>query len=470
MKRSGPVVRTMGTVMTMPRFPRLLLGLAAAAVCRPAVAVAQRLVATPETGQTLTLDDALAIARRHNPSYQQILNAQARAAAQRRAAYGALLPSIATDFGVGLREGRQQFFAGIPFGSPNNVLSSSGGLSAQLRISPGVGYGLSAASRSFEAADFDLEQVEYALRRDVTVQYMTALQAKARVVLTDSLLASAEAQLEQARARAKAGLQTDLDVRRSEVAVGQAEVQRLQAVSLAEVEMFRLYQQLGLSQGRAVELSADLPIALPSGDLPDLVTRALEVSPQLKAARARVSATQSTYRAQTTSYLPSLQLSASVSGATQKLQGTVAPAQAGQAQGTFPFDFVRQPYTLNAGLSLPLFDGFQREQAISVAAANRRDAEASLRQAELAVQTTVVSQVTILRADAKAVDINGKNRQAAREALSLADQRYRLGLANLVDLLQARADFERASNDYITSVYTFHRDRAQLEAVTGPLR
>lgn len=456
--------------MTITRlFPVVPLGLVVL-LGRPGTAGAQRVVATPQSGQTLTLDDALVIARRHNPAYQQILNAQTRASAQRRAAYGALLPSVSTDFGVGLREGRQQFFAGVPFGSPNNVLSSSGGLSARLSISPGLGYGLTAANRSYEAADHDLEQVELALRRDVTVQYMTALQAKARVALTDSLMASAETQLEQARARAKAGLQTDLDVRRSEVALGQAEVQRLQAVSQAEVEMFRLYQQLGLAQGRGVELSADLPIVMPTGALADLVTRALEVSPQLKAARARVSASQNTYRAQTTAYLPSLQLSASVSGATQKLQGTVTAAQAAQSQGTFPFDFVRQPYTLNAGLSLPLFDGFQREQAISVAAANRRDAEAQLRQAELAVQTTVVSQVTILQADAKAVEINGKNRQAAREALSLADQRYRLGLASLVDLVQARADYERASNDYITSVYTFHRDRAQLEAVTGPLR
>jgi outer membrane protein len=421
-------------------------------------------------GKPLTLDDALAIAKRNNPTYQQALNSQDRAAAQRRSAYGALIPSVNSSFDIGLREGRQQFFAGVPFGAANNVVSSSGGLNASMTIAPGLGFGLRSANNSYAAAESDVNTGLLTLRRDVTVQFMNALQARARIALQDTLLASARTQLELTAARAKAGLATDLDLRRSEVSVGQAEVQLLQARSQAEVELFRLFQQMGVSQQSGVVLSGDLPVTAPPADIAALQAKAAANSPELRARRSRLVAAQNTYRAQQTTYLPSLNLSASISGVTQTLQGTLPPGSTNAGQGTFPFDFVRQPYNLSAGLQFPIFNGFQREQNVAAAGAGRRDAEAQLRQTELAVQTIVVSQATILQADFRSVEINQRNLAAAREALKLAEDRYRLGLASIVDLVQVRADLERASNDYITSVYTFHRDYAQLEAVTGPLR
>jgi outer membrane protein len=433
----------------------------------PVSALAQAPATAPAT---LTLDQALAIAKRNNPAYLQVQNARVRSAAQRRTAYGALIPSVNSSFGIDFREGRQQVIAGQLFGSAADQLSSSGALSASMTISPGLGFGLRAVSAQLNAADQDVELNLLSIRRDVTVQFMNALQARARVGLQDSLLASAKTQLELAQARAKAGLATELDTRRSQVSVGQAEVALLQARSQADVELFRLFQQMGVAQQSNVQLSSDLPIALPTGDLNALLDKAMRSSPDLQARRARVNAAGQEYRARQATYLPSLTLSASVAGQTTQRQGAFPAGQPNTDVGSFPIGLTRQPYGIGAQFSLPIFNGFQREQQVQVAATNRKDAEYALRAGELAVQTTVVSQYTILQADFKAVEINRANVQAAREALTLAEDRFRLGLANLVDLVQVRADLERASNDYITSVYTFHRDFVQLEAVTGPLR
>ena len=60
---------------------------------------------------------------------------------------------------------------------------------------------------------------------------------------------------------------------------------------------------------------------------------------------------------------------------------------------------------------------------------------------------------------------------AARTALQLAQERYRVGLNSLVDLQQARADFDRAETDRIDALYEFHRSFAALENAVGrPLR
>ena len=46
-----------------------------------------------------------------------------------------------------------------------------------------------------------------------------------------------------------------------------------------------------------------------------------------------------------------------------------------------------------------------------------------------------------------------------------------IGASTFIDVLQARGDFERAQNDYITAVYQYQRDFATLENAVGrPLR
>ena len=49
------------------------------------------------TATTLSLDEAISLAKRNNPSYLQLLNSRTRADANLRAAYGSLLPSASTN-------------------------------------------------------------------------------------------------------------------------------------------------------------------------------------------------------------------------------------------------------------------------------------------------------------------------------------------------------------------------------------
>jgi outer membrane protein len=140
-------------------------------------------------------------------------------------------------------------------------------------------------------------------------------------------------------------------------------------------------------------------------------------------------------------------------------------------QGRFPLDFTRQPYNLSASFSLPLFNGFRREADVQQATVQRRNAENTRRQEELRVTTEVSAAYLTLTANKQAVDLQEQNSRTARTALSLAEERYRAGAINLVELIQARTDFERAETDRINAIYDFQRAFAQLEAAVGrPLR
>ena len=69
------------------------------------------------------------------------------------------------------------------------------------------------------------------------------------------------------------------------------------------------------------------------------------------------------------------------------------------------------------------------------------------------------------------VALQEENVRTARTALSLAQERYRVGAISIVDLVQARGDYERAETDRITAVYDVQRAFAALENAVGrPLR
>src|SRR5207247_5026689 len=57
----------------------------------------------------------------------------------------------------------------------------------------------------------------------------------------------------------------------------------------------------------------------------------------------------------------------------------------------FPFSFTKSPRSIAATLSLPLFDGFAREQRLQEAMASRSDARYSVKARELALTADVTA-------------------------------------------------------------------------------
>ena len=477
--------------------------------------VAGPLAAQGSGGPTLTLEEALGLAKQNNPLYLQSINSRHRAENALRSAYGTLLPSASTSFGSSYRQGKPQFFQGVAFGANSDVLSSSWGLNFNYNINPAALAALKTEKALLEAAETDVTGAEQSLRAFVTQQYILTLQLQARAALQDSLVISNQLQLDLARAKAGVGSATSLDVKRAEVAVGQQQVASLRAHNLADVAVLQLFQQLGVPMPGTVRLTSTFPISEPTMQVTQLLDMAKQGNPTLKTLQSRENAASSTYRGAQSQYAPSLNLSASFGGTTQKYtdneylvnQGrtqavgaqsscfaqdslrrgaglpsilsqcnsiifTDAQASALRASNdVFPFKFTSNPYNLSLSLSLPLFDGFTREQRVGDAATARSDARYSIRAQELKLTADVTSAWTTLVADYRAVRQQEINVQSAREALQLAQERYRVGLNSLVDLQAARSDYETAEAGRIDAVFEYHRAYSALESAVGrPLR
>ena len=511
----GPLPMTSSRLHHM-RISALMLALATAsgALFAPALSAQPPAATASAQGSVLTLADAIALARRNNPGFATASNARRSAAAIVRAANGALLPSVNTSFGSSYREGRQTFFQGQAFGATNDQLSTDVSGSAQLNISVGAINDRRQAKFNQSATESDISAAEQRLRTDITAQYLTALQAQARASLQDTLVATTTAQLQLARARLQVGSGTQLDVQRAEVADGQQRVAALNARNQAAIEIVRLVQQVGVTADPGLRLDPNLA-ATPSVELQTILDMARKTNPQLEGLRLREEGSKRAVASAKGSYFPSLALSASLSGFTNRFTDTKQLLTSGQlgtlssrascirseevraalnlanslsqcqaiaftpaqeqsirdSQAKYPFAFTRNPYSLNASLSLPIFNGFRREQQVESATVQRRDAANSLRTQELKVTADVTAAYLSLTTSQQTVALQVQNVATARTVLSLAQERYRVGAISLVELVQARGDFEKAETDRINAVYDVQRAFTALEAAVGrPLR
>jgi len=489
----------------------LLLGLVAASAQASAQVVPRDSIAP----STLTIEQAIDLARRNNPLLQQTLNTRIGARASVRSAYGALLPSADASFNAQRQQGGQQIFSGTSLGASSDVNQSSYqiGFNYMINSATLITPSLQRANRA--AVEADIGGATENLRSDVSQQYLQTLQAEATADLQDSLLVASQQELILAQAREIVGSGTQLDVQRAQVTLGIQRVAVLNARNQVAIEKLRLFQLMGVSQPANVQLVSQFPVTPIDLDLQQLIASAHDQNPSVVALRSRERVADLNVRRERGEYSPTLSLSTGIGGYTFGYANGNFPVQQAQSQfdasrtscirteevraalnlsnqlaacnamaftdaeaqairsgnSKFPFNFTKAPRSFSATLSLPIFDGFSREQRVQEAMASRSDARYGVKSKELALTADVTAAYLTLTTAEKTVELQEENSAAAKQELKLVQDRYRIGATTFVDLSEARATYERAESDRITAVYNYHKAFAVLESAVGhPLR
>jgi outer membrane protein len=101
----------------------------------------------------------------------------------------------------------------------------------------------------------------------------------------------------------------------------------------------------------------------------------------------------------------------------------------------------------------------------------REDARFLVRARELQINTEVTQAYLNLLTAFSTIGLQERNAVRAREELSYAEERYRVGASTFLDVMISRSTFAQAQIDRVNAVYDYHRAFAALEAAVGrPLR
>ncbi|HUH12884.1 MAG TPA: TolC family protein, partial [Longimicrobiales bacterium] len=268
---------------------------------------------------TLSLEEAIRIARQNNPTYLSVVNDAGPADWAERQAYAGVLPTAGASMSAGYQAPGTPNFgvftaSDIGIGKTPAYYSSSYGLSLGLTLSPGTFFEMKRARRARQATHANIGAQAFELASTVTVAYLAALRGEDAVALAERQLEQAQETLELARARVEVGEAIPLDGKQAQVGLGRAQVALLQAQNLRESQQRRLAQQLGVRLPDSVELTSEFDMFEPPWVLEELVAEALPNHPQLRSLRASASAARANLRSAQGSYLPSLRLSAGWSG------------------------------------------------------------------------------------------------------------------------------------------------------------
>jgi outer membrane protein len=499
--------------------------LIAFALAVPGALTAQEPAAPTPPAAMLSLSEALQQAKNKNPLYRQRLNNAATARWQVRNAYGQLLPSASVSGGLDYTGSGQANFGQGFTRQTSTIYGSSYSAGFQWQLDGARLLAPKEQKANQRAVDEEIANEENGLRFTVTQQYLTSKQATAQVAVSRQQVERNQNFLDLASARYRVGQGTLIEVRQAEVQKAQSDVallRSMQADNEAKIELFRLLGAPAPLPVEQIALSDSFPVTEPVFNLDDLLKQAEKQNPSLKALNARQRAASATVASAKTAFLPSLFLQAGWSGFTQQqsdknllLSQSFASAQGSAAScftndsirvgvslaaigncnqsaglnpaGTaldpavrrsildannkFPFEFTGQPFGASLTISLPIFTGFGRSLRLQQARELEQDAEESVRAQALQVRSDVQSRHLALGTAFKAIAVQAQSREAARDQLRLAQDRYRLGSGTALEVSDAQNSVQRAEGDYVNAIYDYHKALAALEAAVGrPLR
>ncbi len=470
-----------------------------------------------ERQATLTLEEAVSLARRHNPNYLMQKNDEIEAEWQVREAYGAFLPSATSSLTLGYQgEGtpRLGIFTGADLGLSRTPAYYSSGYSLGLsyRLSGASFFQLGQQRAHRRAVEARSEAADFQLTAEVTRRYLAVLRAQDAVQLAEQELARAEENLKLARARVEVGSAIQIEAKRAEVEHGRARVALIQARAAAENEKLRLFETLGIEYEGDVILTTSFEVFTPEWTLDQLLEIALQRHPQLLALRAAEQAGEAAVRAARSQYLPTLELTAGRAGYAREAGDPNYLIQQAQRQvqsqrqsclaaneifsrldpplptvdcfaeytfteqdearirsenNVFPFRFSREPFSAQLRISVPIFTGFSRQRQIESARVATEDARHRRRAEELRMRAEIQAAYRAVQAALETVRIEAANRDLADEQLRLETERYRVGSSTFLELSEAATIKARADRAYLDAIYGFHESIAALEAAVG---
>jgi len=425
--------------------------------------------AAPVAGQeTLTLEEALAIAARHSPALQQARNLERTAAAERLGSWGALLPSATATSGFSVTRTRS-FTATGDFGDPAERESA---IEATTKgANQGVGLGLTlfdGAERVFavEAAGHRLEAAGEAararwvdVRAEVALRYVALLESRALVEVEEAILAARRRDVETTEALFGVVAADQIDVLGARIEAARQEAGVAGAVERARSDEVELARAMGVEGRIEAALVAPVEPFDPEGlEVEALRWTALETHPGVRRLAAEADAAEAVARSRGwLAYLPRVEADASFTRSEFGGRGTPF----------FNLDPLDETWRFALSLSVPVFDGFARRVEQVRADVARHNADEAVRERRLEVGAAAEARWRDLVAAHRQLEIEVETARMSRERVALARQQHRVGAIDFTRLQQVIDQATASERALVARRFAYHRALIELERAVG---
>lgn len=307
------------------------------------------------------------------------------------------------------------------------------------------------SAAAVQVADLTAELAREQVATFVALAYLTAQRGSLDVRAARADLALAEALRQLAQKQRDAGIANGIDVVRAEVRASQQRLRLAQAEASATQDRLDLERAVGLPQGSATVLT-------------DTLAARAEAVPTVEQALAPAQAARLDARiAEQTIAQKELDRRAR---AAARYPIISAAGDYGQSAVT-PFKSDRITRTYGVTLSVPVFDGGYIGGRVKAALSEQRQAELQLGNTRGQVEQDV--RQALIGWNLAAAQVRAADEQLALAdlELALATQRFRAGVADNLEVLQAQAALANARALRVQALAQYGAARLNFAAATG---
>jgi outer membrane protein len=430
-------------------FNIVLFASAAAFICTPA---------SPQTVQTLNLQQAEQIAIQNHPQIQSATALAAVAEAQVREVRASYYPNANASLTGAEAIDNNRLGAGV-LNSPAIFDKYANGFAVSQLITD-----FGRTHQFVKSSDLHARaQQEHVVtsRADVLLQvdqsYFGVLRAQALLRVAQQTVSERQVVSNQVTQMAANQLKSQLDVTFANVDLAQSQLLLIQAQNNLQASYADLTRALGFADQRTYNLAEQPQTPMPPTDLATLIQQAMMERPELISQQFEVSSAQSFATAERDLWFPTI--------------------SAVGAAGLIPFHTTVNATGLNdqyaaAGfnVNIPIFNGHSFGALRNEAQARAVAQQQNLRD----LQDRIVRDVNKAWLDAN----SGYQRLAvvqqlvdqATQALNLAQARYQLGLSSIVELTQAQLNLTQAQIEQVNAIYDYQTQLSGLNYQIGNLR
>jgi len=310
---------------------------------------------------------------------------------------------------------------------------------------------LKSASESEKAA-----QSSYKSDRDVVVlttgnAYLLVISDMATVDTVRAQVNTAQTFYQDSVDRHKQGVIASIDLLRADVELQTQQQRLIAAQNQLAIDKLTLARVIGLPNGQEFRLTDSIPYApLENITVEQALEQARVTRPDYASAQAQVRAAKLRCQAVAAENYPTLSTTTDF--------GDIGNPNFGTSHETFTF---------GVALKIPVFQGSQVRADKLQADAALKQRKAELADLEGKIDDQVRTAFFNLKSSSELVNVSKSNIDLANQTQTQAQDRFKSGVADNLELVQAQESVSSANQSYIASLYAFNLAKISLAQAIG---
>jgi outer membrane protein TolC len=403
----------------------------------------------------LSLEDAVALGLKQNLGGVLASDAVINAQGEKWQALSDLLPNVVTDTGFGVHQVNIKAAFGLSIHGVPPIIGPFGYFDSRVYLTQSVFDWTSierarSSQAQLKSAEFSSKDARELVVLVIVSNYLLAIADQSEVESATTQRDTAKALFQQASDQKTAGLASVVDVLRSQVQLQSREQKLISAQNDLAKEKLVLARAIGLPLSQQFEITTQIPYQelTPSG-LDDSIQSAYKARPDFESQVNRVRSAELAKKAALAERYPSIgaETDYGLSGVTPgSSHGTVDAA---------------------ATLHIPIFQGGKVHADVLQADASLAEERQRLEDLRAKIDQEVRDVYLDLEADAQEVSVEKSAVTLATENLEQSRDRFRSGVTDNIEVVQAQDALAIANDAYIASLYSYNLAKISLARATG---